>query len=305
MGIVGTVLSVFLLLFVGYGAKKVRLLRAEDTVVLSTVVLYITLPAFVFEAIYSYREPLPLSIVKVPIIGLAAILGVIGISYLVGRALKLDRTTTGGLMIAAGFGNTGFLGYPVVQAAFEDGSALVTAALYDELAMAAPLYTIGAVIAAGFAGERVDRAQLRKVLTIPALWAIPAALLMRPFIIPEFALDAIRYLALGTIPLAMISMGLSLSASSLRGMAIPVLAACAMKLVVLPLLTHYSLTAGGVTGAMHQATVLESGMPTAVMAGVVASRFGKSGLYVAGVIFVSTLLSIVSIPVTLALLGVR
>ena len=305
MNVIGTVISIFLLLFIGYGTRKVRLLCAEDADLLNTVVIYITLPSFIFDAIYSYRQPLPLSIAKVPVIGFAMILVVLGAAYVVGRAMKLDRPTLGGMIIASGFGNTGFLGYPVVQAAFQRKSALVTAALYDELAMALPLYTLGVLIAAGFAGERVKRGQLLAVLKLPALWAIPAALLLRPLALPEPLLAAIGYLGCGTIPLVMISLGLSLSAKSLKGLAAPVLAVCVLKLGVLPLLTHYTLQAGGVTGTMHQVGVLESGMPSAVMTGVLASKFGANGRFVAGVIFVSTLLSIVTIPTILLMLGVQ
>ncbi len=230
MSVVGTVLSIFLLLFLGYGTKKIRLLRAEDADLLNTVVIYLTLPAFIFDAIYSYRQPLPLSIVKVPIIGFAMIAVVLAIAFIVGRMLRLDRPTLGGLILASGFGNTGFLGYPVVQAAFHERGALVTAALYDELAMALPMYTLGALIAAGLAGEKVEGEQLLRVFKLPAFLAIPVALLLRPVAIPEPLLAAIRYLGNGTIPLVMISLGLSLSARSLKGLAVPVLAVCVLKL---------------------------------------------------------------------------
>ena len=60
MSVLSTVFSIFLLLFVGYAAKKIRLLHAEDADRLNTIVIYLTVPAFIFEAIYSYRQPLPL-----------------------------------------------------------------------------------------------------------------------------------------------------------------------------------------------------------------------------------------------------
>ena len=304
MTVVDTVISIFLLLFVGYGTKKLRLLRAEDADLLNNVVVYLTLPAFIFEAIYSYRQPLPLSIAKVPIIGFAMILIVLAVAYLVGKALKLDKPTLSGLMLAAAFGNTGFLGYPVIKTAFTQKAALVTAVLYDEVAMALPLFTLGVAIAAGFAGERVDRKQLLRVFLLPSMLAIPVALILRPLSLPQPLMTSIRYLAEGTIPLVMISLGLSLSARSLKGYAVPVLAACVLKMALLPLLTFYSLRAGGVSGVMLQAGVVESGMPSAVMTCVIAAKFGANAKFVAAAIFVSTLLSIAAIPTVLVLLRV-
>ncbi|MCL6520349.1 MAG: AEC family transporter [Armatimonadetes bacterium] len=305
MSATGTVLSIFLLLSVGYGAKKVKLLRDQDADLLNTVVVYITLPAFIFDAIYSYRQPIPLSIAKVPIIGFAMILVVLGIAYVVGRAMGLDRPTLGGMIIASGFGNTGFLGYPLVQAAFREKAALVTAALYDELAMALPLYTLGALIAAGFAGRRVDREQLLRVFTLPSMLSIPIALIIRPISLPNPLLEAVRYLAAGTVPLVMISLGLSLSGRSLRGLALPVAVTCVLKLVALPVITYYAARSGGLSGVMHQVTVVEAGMPSAIMTCVIASKFGANARFVAGVIFLTTLLSIASIPLMLYLLNVR
>lgn len=289
-------------MFVGYGAKKVRLLRTEDADLLGTIVLYITLPAYVFDAIYNFHRSLPSDIIKVPFLGFAGIGIILVLAYAIGRLIRLERPLLGGFIIASGFGNTGFLGYPVVQAAFGKGEALVTAALYDEVAMAMPLYTLGAIIAASFAGSSVDRGQLRKVFAIPSLWAIPAALILRPVRIPGPIVEAIQYLSLGTIPLAMMTLGLSISTRSLKGIVTPVIVASAIKLVLLPVVTYYLVSAFGVSGLIHKATILESGMPTAVMCGVVATKFGKSGTFVAGIIFVSTLLSIASIPVTLFLL---
>ena len=300
--IVGTVVSIFLLMFVGYGAKKLRLLRAEDADLFGAAVLYITLPAYVFDAIYSFHRKLPPDMVKVPLVGFAGIMLTLGLAYLLGRLLKLERSSLGGFIIASGFGNTGFLGYPVVQAALGKGEALVTAALYDEVAMAMPLYTLGAVIAAYFAGSSVDKDQLRKVFTIPSLWAIPTALLLRSVRLPTPLVEAIQYLALGTIPMAMITLGLSISARSLKGIMTPVLVASVLKLAILPLITYFLITPAGVSGVIRKATVLEAGMPTAVMCGVVATKFGRCGGFVAGIIFVSTLLSIATIPTILLLM---
>jgi len=303
LSIVGTVLSIFLLLFAGYGIKKARILKAGDAEILNTVVLNLTLPAFIFLAIYGYHGNLTLQIAKVPIFGFATMLVVMVIAWLIGRALRLDRRIIGGLIIVSAFGNTGFLGYPVVQAAFHQKGALVTAVMYDELAMAFPLYTLGILLATTFSGEKISREYMLKVFKLPSMWAIPLALILRPYVLPGPIMHAIEYLSAGTIPLVMISLGLSLSTSSLKGYAVPVLVACVLKLGVLPLLTHHVMGFVGVQGTMHQVTVLESAMPGAMMSAVIAGRFGDCGKYTTSAIFTATLLSLVTIPLTLWLLG--
>ena len=305
MNTISTVSSIFLLLFLGYGMKKIRVFREEDANLLNNIVLYLTLPAFIFEAIHGYHDPLPWSIAKVPIVGFSMMVVVLLIAYAIGRALRLDRPTLGAMMLAAGFGNTGFLGYPVSLAAFHDQTALVTAVLYDMFAMALPLYILGSMIAAAFAGERVQPREILKMLLLPVLLAVPVGLLLRPVTIPTPLMSSIHYLSNGTVPLVMLSMGLSLSARSLKGYAAPATTACILKLGLLPVISYFAYRYAGLTGITHQSAVVESAMPTAVMACVIAAKFGANGRFVAGVIFVSTLISIATIPITLLILGVR
>jgi predicted permease len=295
--------SVFLLLFAGYGAKKIGILRPQDAGVMNTVVVYIMMPAFIFLAIY--HQPHDASVAKVPVVGFMVILAVLGLTYAIGRLMKLDRATLGGMIIAAGFGNTGFLGYPVVQAAFHGKSgALVTAALYDNLAMSLPLNILGVMIIAAFAGERVEKKRFLKVLTLPALWAIPIALWI-PINVPQPVMVAIERIAGGTVPLVMISIGLSISSRSLKGLAVPTLVTSLLKIAVLPALTFFAAKAFGLIGVTHNVTVLEAGMPTAAMSCVIAAEFGGNERFVVGVLFLTTLLSIVTIPLILLILGVN
>ncbi|HEY3298000.1 MAG TPA: AEC family transporter [Armatimonadota bacterium] len=301
---IGTVLAVFLLLLVGYGSKKLRLLRAEDSNVLNDIVVYITLPSMIFSVLYNYKQNLSLSIAKAPTAGFLMIIIVLLAAYAIGKAIKLNNATLAGFILAAGFGNTGFLGYPVIQTAFKDPLALVAAVLYDEFSMAIPLYVIGMVIVAVLAGEKAHHSQVLRAFKMPQVWAIPIALAARQFDVPQPIVTAIHYLGNGTVPLVMISLGLMLSARSIKGYGIPLAIVCVLKLAVLPVLTLYALRACGVSGSINQSTVVEAGMPTAMMAGVLVSKFGENAEFVAGVIFVTTLLSILTIPATLFLLGV-
>jgi predicted permease len=302
IGIAGTVLSVFVLLLIGYGMKKIRLLQPSNCDVLNTVVIYITLPAFIFNAIYEYREPITLDVARIPLIGFAMIALVGLIAYILGRILRFEYGIIAGLILASSFGNTGFLGFPVVEAAFKSKEAIFTAVLYDELAMALPLYTIGMVVAAGFMGEKFQLSRVGWVLKLPQMWAIPLAFLLRPFALPEPILAVLKYLANGTIPLVMISLGLSISAKSLKGYTLPVVIACILKLALLPFLTYYAAKMIGIKGIMLQTLTVEAGMPTAMMAGVLVAKFGKSGKYVAGTIFITTMMSLITIPIMLAIL---
>lgn len=301
LNVLRTIAAIFLLLLVGYGAKKVRVLKSSDASVVNVIIIYLTMPAFIFTAVY--QKPLPDGAWSAPVVVIISEMVLLGIAYGVGRVLRLDRPTTGGLMLAAAFGNTGFLGYPVTIAAWPNRpEALVTSVMVDNFAMAMWLNSIGIAVAATFAGTSFDRKNMLAFLKTPLLPATVLSLLLRTSHVPEPFVISMKYLGAATIPLAMLSLGLSLSTNSIKGMSKPFLAAFALKVAVLPVLVHFGLNAAGVNGVVHDAAVLEASMPSAVMSGVVAGQYGANGPFVSAAIFLMTLFSLGTIPLVLTFL---
>ncbi len=290
-----TVVSIFLLLLAGYVARKIRVLRPSDSAVVNSIVINLTMPAFIF--VYTHGKPISSAMVKAPALGVAAELVIIGLAYVVARAMRLDRRTTGAMMLVSAFGNTGFLGYPVISAAFHGHKgAVLTAVMFDEFAMAMILNSIGVAVAATFAGSKFDARNLLEFLRGPLFPATIVALILKDVYVPDLVMKTLGYLAAGTVPLAMISIGLSLSAGSVKQYPMPMLAASVLKMAVLPLLMALLLPFIGVTSEVYRVTVLESAMPAAVFSGVVAARYGANGAFAAGSIFVMTLASVILIP---------
>lgn len=296
-----TVLAIFLLLMAGYLAKKTGALKPGDSTVVNSLVINLTMPAFIF--VNTHRKPLVTAMIKAPFLGFAMEMAVVGLTYLIARSLKLDRPTTGAMMLVSAFGNTGFLGYPVTTAAFNgDKHAILTAVLFDEFAMALTLNTIGIAIAACFAGTKFRRESLLEFLKTPLFPATVIALILKDVYIPPLIMTTLNYLAAGTVPLAMISIGLNLSTGSVRQFPTAIGAAMILKMALLPALMYFTLPLMGVTGIVKQVVVLESAMPSAVFTGVVASRYGANGAFAAGAVFLMTMASVLTIPGVLLLI---
>ncbi len=284
----------------GYGAKRIGILKATDTRVVNSITINLTMPAFIFTSIHS-RTLYP-AMLKVPALGLALQAVVLGLAYASARALRLDRRTTGGLMLAAAFGNTGFLGYPMVMAAFShDPRAMPTAVMFDELAMSVMLNSVGVAIASSFGGKSFEWRSLLDFLRNPLFPSTIISLALRSVYVPPAIMKTLGFLAGGTVPLAMISIGLSLSGRSIRKYPAAFGASCALKMLAMPVLMYFISPLVGVTGVIRQVAVIECAVPTAVIAGVIAGRYGANEEFVAGTIFVSTLLSIAVIPAALML----
>ena len=293
-----TVLSVFPLLLVGYGAKKAGILKANHAQVINSLVINLTLPAFIF--VNAHDKPLTSAMVKVPGVAIAAELVVMCAAYLVARLLKLDRPTTGGFMLVAAFGNTGYLGYPLVKAAFHgDPNAMLTAVLFDGFGMRTALATIGIVVAASFAGSKFERKSLLEFIKTPLVPMTILALILRKVYVPPAVLSVLTFVGNWTVPLAMLSTGLSLEAGALRSYPLPLAAAAALKMGLMPLLMYLALPHAGIHGVVYRVAILESVVPSAVFSSVIAARYKANGEFAAAAVFLSTFISIAWIPAVL------
>lgn len=105
---------------------------------------------------------------------------VIGVGYAYAALVSTERDERGALALAAGFPNTGFVGYPLAQIALGNpGLALMV--VYDRLGWLAPSTAISTTIARlhGRRGAPPARRGLRTALLNPPLIAAGAAVSLR------------------------------------------------------------------------------------------------------------------------------
>lgn len=302
MHAIPAVIATFCLMLLGYGGKKLNVLKPQDAQTITAVVTNFTGPAFAFS--YIHGKVFTGSMAIAPIGLFAAEMIVLGLVYLVARMMNLNRRTTGGLMMAAVFGNTGFLGYPITMAAFpKDSQAIATAVIVDQFGMTIPLFSIGIAIAAGFGSGKVDRWQWLSFAKTPLFISVVLALILRGVHLPKFLTETINMLGAATIPMAMIALGLSASASAMKAIKAPFAAAFLAKMVAMPLLVYAVTSLLGIHGVVQKAAILEAAMPTAVMAGVLSTRYGANGPFVSSSAILMTVSSVVMLPTVVTLLG--
>jgi len=116
---------------------------------------------------------------------------------------------------------------------------------------------------------------------------------------PELAMTTLHYAAAMTVPLAMISIGLCLQARSVSKQPIALAIALFMKLAFLPCLMYIALPLFGVRGVVANVGVLLAATPSAVFSGILAERYGADDQFAASMIFASTLLGVVVVPLVL------
>ena len=289
-----TVLTFTAIVGVGVVARLVGVLSAEDSKPINAVIIYIGLPAFIFQAVHGATlRPDLWGVVAVAWVVFAALAG---LSWLVARALRLPREIVGGFILASALGNTGYIGYPIT-AALLGVKELPEAIFYDVFGTVGALVLVGLLVAQHYGSNHETRVNpLRELFTFPAVIALALALLVRPFAVPELVSNGLGLLANMVAPLILLSVGLSLRARTIGRAAVPLAALTVLRLLVAPAIAFAIGTVVLGAGASLHVAVLEAGMPAMMLALVVGERFGLDADFIASAIFVTTAASAVALP---------
>ena len=210
--------------------------------------------------------------------------------------LHLQGKTRTSFLLAVMFSNSGNYALPVILFAF-GRKALSFASVYF-VTSAVIVYTAGVFIAA-HGGEGFRKA-VRNLARVPALYALAVAIIIviTHTAIPPVALRPAEMLSDAAIPVMILVLGMQLQRAKYPDNLKAVLSAVALTLIVAPFVGMALTSLLGMTGTARQAAIVVSAMPAAVVTTVLALEFDLDSSFVTGIVFLSTLLS----PLTLVIL---
>ncbi len=266
----------------------------------SQVVFYVFTPCLLFSLL-TQNQVSSGEILRVISLAAATTLLLGALTWIIARLLRIQRNMLSGVLLTSMFMNAGNFGLPVVYFAF--GSlALSYASLYF-VSTTILTYTLGVVIAS-MGSQSFLRATMNLV-RVPALYGLILAMLFiaTGWQVPAPLERSIRLLADATIPSMLILLGLLLQTASWSDHPVPMTLASGMRLLAGPLLTLALLPLFGLSGAARQAIVLEAAMPTAVTTTLLATEFNAEPSFVSAVVFVTTILTPLTLTPLLAYLG--
>lgn len=286
---------VLAMLVLGVVFQRLRLLPDDAAQALTLVVLYVCLPAAVLR--YAPRlelTPALLGVAAVPWLLLVATVLLVGA---LARALTLRRDQHGVLLLTVALGNTSFLGYPLTRALIGE-HALPYAVVYDQFGAFLIMSTFGLWVLARYGGdaEPSPREMARKMVLFPPLWALVIGLTVMPASPPSWVDGALLRLSEALLPLAMLTIGLSVRFGLPRDELMPLAAGLALKLGVMPALALLLAPLLGLGGDMARTTVLEAAMPSMVTAGALAIAQGMAPRLAAAMVGYGLLLSLATLP---------
>ena len=291
------ILPILLLGGAGFALGKLLDINARS---LGRVVFYVFSPILIFDLLLQNRLKIDEAI-GVILLTLCVVLSMGIITYLLGTLSKLDRPTLTSILITTMFANTGNYGLPLVSFAFGE-QALSYAGIYFATTTLL-FYTLGVLIAS--LGHMSLKEAALGMFRIPTLYAVILAILINAFglQIPGPVERAVDLAAGGTIPLMLILLGVELTRVQLSGSVRAMQLSVSLRLLIAPVFAMLLAGLLGIGGAARQASVTQASMPSMVSATVLATEYQLDSKLVTAVIFISTLLSPLTLTPLLVFLG--
>ncbi len=299
VGVVGMVLLL----------RRLSVVREEDSQLLARLLTQAVLPVVIFHQLVT--QPIhQRQLVPVLIIILTGVFSM-GLAWLLGRALKLERPMIGALILTSSFGSSSFLGYSVIQYVFPgDAVAMTDAILISELGVGLPIFVLGPVIAMYF-GEARRGTMTAEYFRSPVFVAVVLGLALaplrldahRPLLAPVF--EALEMMEGALAVLVCFVLGLQLKRQSLRGLWVMLVVSALIQMAFQPAAAGVLADWFRVGGTDRQVLVLISAMPSAVLGTVFATRYHCAGATASTLVICHILLSTVLIPLSFALAGGR
>jgi malate permease and related proteins len=267
---------------------------------LGRVVFYVFSPVLIFDLLI--KNQLKLSEAAGVIAFTVTIVLLVGLlTYLLGKILKVERTALISILITSMFANTGNYGLPLVSFAFGE-TALSYAGIYF-VTTTLLFYSLGVLLAS--LGHMNFRDAILGLFRVPTLYAVLLALTVNAlqFELPLAVQRAVDLASGGTIPLMLVLLGLQMTqvefSKNLRALQLSV----SMRLLIAPALALLIAAWFGIQAFARQGAVTQASMPSMVSATVLSAEYHLDSKLIAAVVFVSTVLSPLTLTPLLVFLG--
>jgi predicted permease len=289
--IIDVVLPTFFAIFLGYMVGKFTKINMAPVV---DITLYVGVPALVFVTLLN-KEIVLVDAAKMWASALVIMFGGMAIAWLVFKIIKQKHS---GLYIPISMMNTVNIPFPIIYLAY-GVEGLVGATLFY-IPNIILMYFLGVYIMAG----KRWKDNMKEVLRQPVVYAAVLGLLLN-FLnvrVPQLAVDSLDFIAMMAIPLVLLILGQNLSKVRIASFPTTILASF-LRMGVGLAIGLGVVNAFNITGVFRSVVILDSAMPAAATSVILATKYRNEAEMVSSVVFLTTLISLVSIPFLLYLLG--
>lgn len=285
----------FTIVVLGYALCKLGYMGDKFDQKLSSIVIDVTCPALILSSVMGAE--LPDSSLILPLLGIGFLTYILLLvfGFWVPRFVAKSRDEQGMIGFALMFANVGFIGYPIVSAIFGPKAVFYAALL--NIPNTFFIFTAGVMLVKG---EHNMKSLSAKVLFSPAMIAAFVAALMVAFGVrtPDIIARPVTMVGNITIPAALMVIGSSMARLPLKEIigSPKVYVASLLRLVVVPLSVYFLFRFCGVSDVINNINTVIIAMPVASYGTMFCLKYGRNPSLMTEMTFVTTLGSILTIP---------
>lgn len=262
--------------------RSIKILKKEHSLLFSKIVLWVTLPAVIFSSLAT--QPFHSEFLKMAGIMAAVELAMMVLAWGIGTLLKLEKGVKGALILVSAFGMTSMLGYPIIEQVFpHNPMAIDEAVVTSEFGVAILLFILGPFIAMYFGNSNVERGAIltsaKTFLISPVFIALIAGYAVAIIGINSsnavFDTSIRFFTTIGNANVLMVAfvIGLIVELKKIKGVVLFVVIALVLKLILKPVFTLFLTHNPDFTPMMREILLIETALPSAILAVVFAKEY--------------------------------
>ena len=292
-----------MLLALGYLCARLKLVGPEFNKGLSKLVINVFLAGMILSSVINKKLEMTGGDVAFGLLMMTlSMLICVGIGWLSPTLLRIKDGDKGMYRILAAFMNNGFMGFPLVAAVY--GENTVFFASLSNIPFNLLLYTVGVMLLQK--GDKSTKFSIKSVINVPIVATLIAfVIFIFEIPMPKLVDDVADTLSAATVPLSMMCVGLSLGSVSLKEALLqPRLYGISLvRLLICPLAVWLVLRIFITNPVILGTIVLLSACPSAIICTILGIQYGRDGVESSEAIFISTMLSMITIPLLISVLG--
>ena len=292
--------SIFVLLASGYLAKRTKVIPQNQLIIFIDFVLVFAMPALIFDKVYHVN--IDFHLFSVIACGLGANFVAMLLAFGLGRLLGFSKATTASMALLSMFGNTLFMGLPVLQGILGD-DIVNEVILYDQMITCVPIALLGPFILSYAAPSNVSLiANAFKIMKFPPFLALVAGLLAKSVEIPDFLFAPLRLFSGAVVPVALFAVGLGLGFNTVRSSYKSTALVVFLRMVVAPcFFVAFAWVFGIEFSPSYMVGLIETAMPPMVLASAMILKAKLDSNLAISAIAIGMCFTFVVIPVIIAI----
>ncbi len=295
------ILPVLIVFLIGYIGQRII---GFDIRTISTVSLYLMSPFLAFRTFYT--TALTMDYLYICMFAVLLLIFLFIITWIWAHFLKAERSEVSAMMLGAVFMNSGNYGAPVVM--FALGSPGFHIAVIVMVLQSLLMNSIGIFFASiGGKGQATIKQGLHNVFKMPVLYASIFGILLQLLHVnvPKPLMNGFDLVADASIPLVMLILGMQLASITKTRVKYKFVSSVSIiRMVLSPLLATAILWFMPLSDLIKAVIIIQSAMPAAANTTMLALQFDTEPDLVSFTTFVTTIISIFSLPIVMYFLHI-